>query len=93
MNQYRTHDLPFAAYLMTVEVEMLDPEREGGRVFFVFRVDDQDWFDQHRRAWTNDTARIPPQKFSQCMRSLKVLVHDVLRQSTQQPEPEVYRRR
>ena len=46
-DQYRTSDLYYAAYLMTVEVPFLGTDRQGGRVFFRFEpVDDLDQIEQ-----------------------------------------------
>jgi len=38
---YRTSDLYYAAYLKVAGVEFVDTTREGGRVFFLFRDDDE----------------------------------------------------
>ena len=37
--QYRTSDLYYAAYLKVAGVDFIDTEREGSRVFFLFKDD------------------------------------------------------
>lgn len=75
---YRTPDLYMAAYIRTVGsqqgVEMLDPERVGGRFFFLFRGE-EGAIEAVKRGWFGGTGVVPAEAYAHAIKSLKSMIH------------------
>jgi len=71
---FRTPDLYFAAYLFTAGVEMKTPNRENGRVYFVFDTSICN-IDELKTAWFNNTGKIPAQQYANAIKNLKSVCH------------------
>ncbi len=71
---FSTADLYFAAFLKTIDVPMVSHLREGNKVQFCFNTAAVN-INELREAWISDTAKVPPLKFSNCVKNLKSLCH------------------
>ena len=70
---YRTSDLYYAAYLRVAGVPLIETEKEGSRVFFVFeRVEG---IRDLKREYFNRTARVPALSYADEVRNMKALTH------------------
>tara|TARA_B100001094_G_C17584480_1_gene508994 strand:+ start:203 stop:463 length:261 start_codon:yes stop_codon:yes gene_type:complete len=70
---YRTSDLYYAAYLRVAGVPLIETEKEGSRVFFVFeRVET---IRDLKREYFNRTARVPALSYADEIRNMKALTH------------------
>ncbi len=72
--EFKTPDLYFAAYLQTAGVEMKRPDRESGRVYFVFDTSITN-IDELKTGWFNNTAKVPAQPYAHAIKSLKSVCH------------------
>ena len=70
-SRYRTSDLYFAAYLKIAGVPLLDTEREGTRVFFVF--EDGESIRDLNGQFFNRTAKVPALPYADEIRAMKNL--------------------
>lgn len=73
-DQFRTTDLYFAAYLQVVGLTMGRPDRNNGKLTFVFDTSVAN-MEELRHAWISNTARVAPLLFSNAVKSLKSLCH------------------
>ncbi len=71
---FTTADLYFAAFLKTIDVPMVSHVREHGKVQFSFGVAAVN-INELRKAWIDDSAKVPPMKFSNAIKNLKSLCH------------------
>jgi hypothetical protein len=71
LQELRTPDLYLSAFFLSSGIELLRTDREGARMFFVFKTDSD--VEQLRRAWTNDTALIRAQSFTHAIKNLKAM--------------------
>jgi hypothetical protein len=69
MNKYKTRDLYFAAYLMTMDCTLTSSEWEGPAMFFHFASDQS--FDELRDTYYAHTAAVDPFKFASNIKMLK----------------------
>lgn len=74
---YRTEDLYFAAFLVARDVEMLDTNRKGTVVEFVF--DNVDNMRELRNAYFSGEGEVGARSYANALRSLKSLIHEVQR--------------
>jgi hypothetical protein len=72
---YRTRDLYFAAYLNASGVEMVDTQRRGSEVQFIFEyVDDMR---ERRNGYFSGQADVSALDYANAIKSLKSLIHEV----------------
>lgn len=74
-DEFRTHDLYFAAYLQVAGTTLKGTEREpGGKVSFVFDRSLVN-IDELRTAWFNRTGRVEALPYADAIKSLKSICH------------------
>lgn len=72
-NLYRTSDLYYAAYLRVAGVSLIETEREGNRVFFVFEK--VEGIRDLKKEYFNRTAKVPALSYADEIRNMKALTH------------------
>ena len=72
-NLYRTSDLYYAAYLRVAGVPLVETEREGSRVFFVFEK--VEGIRDLKKEYFNRTAKVPALSYADEIRNMKALTH------------------
>ena len=70
-SKYRTADLYYAAYLKTAGVSLLDAEREGSRVYFIF--ESSDMIPELKKQYFNRESKVPALTYADDIRSMKAL--------------------
>ena len=71
--KYRTSDLYYAAYLKVAGVILLDTERDGSRIFFVFENSTN--IKDLKKEYFNRTSRVPALTYADEIRTMKSLTH------------------
>lgn len=71
--RYRTSDLYYAAYLKVAGVPLIDTEREGQRVFFVF--ENSPTIKDLKTEYFNRTSKVPALSYADEIRTMKSLTH------------------
>jgi hypothetical protein len=71
--RYRTSDLYYAAYLKVAGVQLIDTEREGHRVFFVF--EHTPTIKDLKTEYFNRTSKVPALTYADEIRTMKSLTH------------------
>lgn len=72
-NLYRTSDLYYAAYLRVAGLSLIETEREGNRVFFVFEK--VEGIRDLKKEYFNRTAKVPALSYADEIRNMKALTH------------------
>jgi len=72
---YRTSDLYFAAYLRVAQVPLVDTEREGERVIFLFENQGASVMRELKRQYFADVAKVNVMSFVQAIRTMKALTY------------------
>ena len=76
MNDYRTSDLYFTAYLVTAGCILTKTEKQGNRVFFIF--EHIALIDELKLQYFNGEAKVKAQHFASQIKNLKSLTHQVM---------------
>jgi hypothetical protein len=76
MNEYKTSDLYFAAYLQTAGCTLKRTEKTGNRVFFIFEY--QPLLDDLKLQYFNGEAKVKAQPYAASIKNLKSLTHQVM---------------
>lgn len=76
-NGYRTSDLYYAAYLKVAGVMLLETERDGGRVYFVFE-DSPNILDL-KHQYFNRSSKVAALSYADEIKAMKALTHDTMR--------------
>ena len=71
---YRTADLYYAAFLLTLEIPFIGTDREGGRVFFKFELSGEDSSEVERGYITRSTE-VKAMVLIENIRNMKTLTH------------------
>lgn len=71
---YRTSDLYYAAFLRVAGVPLIEVERDGGRVWFVFENGPN--IRELKREYFNRTAKVPAMSYADEIRAMKALYHE-----------------
>jgi hypothetical protein len=74
LGEFRTPDLYFAAYLQVAGVELKRPDRDSGRVYFVFDATVAN-IDDLKIAWINNSGKVAAQPYAHAIKSLKAICH------------------
>lgn len=73
---YRTSDLYYAAYLKVAGVMLLETEREGGRVYFIF--DHAPGIPDLKQQYFNRTSKVAALTYADEIKAMKALTHDTM---------------
>lgn len=76
-NGYRTSDLYYAAYLKVAGVMLVETEREGGRVYFVFENNTN--ISDLKQQYFNRSSKVPALTYADEVKAMKALTHDTMR--------------
>ena len=71
--RYRTSDLYYAAYLKVAGVCLIDTEREGHRIFFIF--ENTPSIKDLKKEYFNRTSKVPALTYADEIRTMKSLTH------------------
>lgn len=74
---YKTNDLYFAAFLKTAGCNMLKPERQGNRIWFVF--EETPMIEDLMTEWMTRNAKVDALSFADNIRNLKSTCHMLLK--------------
>ena len=77
VDEVRTSDLYFAAYLQTagVALKRTEPAAEGnGKIFFVFDASISN-VEELKAGWFNNQGKVPANLYAHAIKSLKTLCH------------------
>lgn len=73
LGEYRTADLYFAAVFKASGIPMIRTDREGRRIYFVFKNVRE--LKVLQAAWVNSSAVVNAQDYAQAIKQLKGLCH------------------
>ncbi len=76
MNDYKTSDLYFSAYLITAGCTLKTTEKANKRVYFVFEY--QPLIDDLKLQYFNGIAKVPAQPYAAQIKNLKSLTHQLM---------------
>jgi len=79
MDEYRTSDLYFAAYLITAKCVLKRTDKVDRRVFFIF--DKAPFLEELNREYFNGQAKVSAQPYAAQIKNLKALTHNLLNSS------------
>lgn len=73
MEEFRTSDLSFAAFLKTAQVPFIRTDREGPRVFFIFEK--TPGLRDLKNSYFGRSAKVVAMTFAEEIRAMKSLTH------------------
>ncbi len=73
IEEYKTSDLYFASYLKVAGLELLNTEKEGKKIIFVFRK--TEFIRDLKKEYFNKTAKVSALLFVNEIRNMKSLTH------------------
>jgi hypothetical protein len=73
---HRTSDLYYAAYLKVAGVMLLETDRQGGRVYFIF--EDGPTIAELKNQYFNRTSKVSALSYADEIKAMKALTHDTV---------------